>query len=88
MAFKKGEIVLFEVDRSVTDPEFINIKTGSVHGLNETVQVPKLPFQKEPEYQLPEYIACRIIISYNGVVTVTQALPYMTATPCCRRVRR
>lgn len=75
MAFKKGEIVLFEVDRSVTDPEFINIKTGSVHGLNETVQVPKLPFQKEPEFQLPEYIACRIIISYNGVVTVKQHLP-------------
>ncbi len=80
MIYHKSQVIPFEV---ITPPETENtaeIEFIEVQALDEndnpvTVQLQKLPFQKESDYKLPRFIECRVINIVDGIPVLKQHIP-------------
>lgn len=87
MVYQKSQVIPFEVippAADAADPnaaaeaaesEFIEVRALNEDGEPVAVQLQKLPFQKEPDYRLPNIIECRVINIVDGVPVLKQHIP-------------
>lgn len=80
MTYRKSEVVPFEVIPPASDAqdamnEFIEVRAFDTDSQPVTVQLQKLPFQKEPDYRLPQFIECRVINIVDGIPVLKQHIP-------------